>query len=59
MTEAPQLALDTNRAPGPVLHRQAQDERDQFVADRRMARRFAVATARRSACGASATTFPA
>jgi hypothetical protein len=40
MVEATQLALDANHAPGPVLLRQAQDERDQFTADRRTTRRF-------------------
>jgi hypothetical protein len=40
MTEAPQFALDTDYASVPVLLGQAQDERDQFIADRRTTRRF-------------------
>jgi hypothetical protein len=40
MAEATQFALDANHAPGPVLPRQAHDQGDQFVADRRTTRRL-------------------
>jgi hypothetical protein len=46
MTEATQLTLDTNYTPGPVLSRQAQDERDQFIADWRTARRLGLSPPR-------------
>ena len=38
MSEATQLALDANHAPGPVLRRQARDQRGDLVADRRRRR---------------------
>ena len=40
MAEATQFALDANHAPGPVLPRQAHDQGDQLLADRRTARRL-------------------